>query len=64
MRHWLRDNQYLIRAIICGILVPPALLWWKDSILFVIMISLATQIDTSLAAHEAHKARRENSRQD
>lgn len=40
-------------AIICTALVPPALLWWRDSVLFVILISLATQIYAALSAAEA-----------
>lgn len=56
---WLKDNQYLIRAWIYIALVLPAVLWWKESILFVILISLGANIDTSLGAHEARKSREE-----
>lgn len=59
MRAWLKDNQYLIRAYIYIGLVTPAVIWWKDSILFVILISLGANIDTSLGAHEARKSRKE-----
>lgn len=40
-------------TIICVLLVAPALLWWRDSVLFVILISLATQAWTSFGAAEA-----------
>jgi hypothetical protein len=34
-------------------LTPPAVIWWRDSVLFVILISLATQIYAALSAAEA-----------
>lgn len=34
-------------------LAIPAVLWWKESILFVILLSLATQISTEAGAAEA-----------
>jgi hypothetical protein len=60
-RSWLKDNQYLIRAIFWGCMAIPTLLFWRDSVALVLVISLATQIDTSLGAHEARKARKEGS---
>lgn len=40
-------------ALICVALTPPAVIWWRDSVLFVILISLATQIYAALSASEA-----------
>ncbi|GIM88882.1 hypothetical protein [Paractinoplanes toevensis] len=37
----------------CVLLAVPGVLWWKDSILFVILLSLATQAWTSYGAAEA-----------
>jgi membrane protein implicated in regulation of membrane protease activity len=34
-------------------LAIPACLWWKQSILFVILLSLATQVSTEISAAEA-----------
>ena len=34
-------------------LTIPAVLWWRESVLFVILLSLATQISTELGASEA-----------
>ncbi len=34
-------------------LALPAFLWWRDSVLFVIAISLVTQVSASLSAAEA-----------
>jgi len=42
-----------IATIICVLLAVPGVLWWKNSILFVILLSLATQAWTSLSAAEA-----------
>lgn len=38
---------------ICVLLAVPAVLWWKDSILFVILLSLSTQAWTSWGSAEA-----------
>jgi hypothetical protein len=40
-------------TLICVLLAVPAVLWWSDSVLFVILISLATQGYASLSASEA-----------
>lgn len=61
MVRWLKDNQYLIRACFWICMAVPTLLLWRDSVALVLIISLATQIDTSLGAHEARKGRKENS---
>lgn len=38
---------------VCLLLAIPAVLWWKTSILFVILLSLSTQAYTSWSALEA-----------
>jgi hypothetical protein len=40
------------------LLTIPAVLWWKSSILFVILLSLATQISTEFGAAAAADDRR------
>jgi hypothetical protein len=40
-------------ALACLALTPPAVIWWRDSVLFVIVVSLATQIYAALSASEA-----------
>lgn len=35
------------------LLAIPAVIWWQQSIMFVILLSLATQISTELGAAEA-----------
>lgn len=41
---------------ICVLLAIPGVLWWRESILFVILLSLFTQAWTSLGAAEAAEA--------
>lgn len=36
-------------------MIPPTLLWWKDSILWVALMSLYANIEASAAAMEAKK---------
>lgn len=57
---WLKDSQYLIRAIFWICMIPPTILWWRESVLWVAMMSLYANIETALGAHEARKARKEN----
>lgn len=38
---------------ICVVLAIPGVLWWRESILFVILVSLSTQAYTSWSAAEA-----------
>ncbi len=40
-------------ALVCAALAYPAVRWWRDSILFVILLSLATQASTEWGAAEA-----------
>lgn len=42
-----------VATLICLVLAVPGVLWWKGSILFVILISLSTQAYTSWSAAEA-----------
>jgi hypothetical protein len=51
-------------TIVCVLLAIPGILWWKDSILFVIMLSLATQAWTSYGAAEAADDRQLSGRLD
>lgn len=45
--------RHLVLAGVWAVLVVPALLWWKDSIIFVILLSLYANFESSLAAHHA-----------
>lgn len=39
-------------------LVIPTVLWWKDSILWVLLLSLYANVYTSIGADEAQQAKR------
>lgn len=45
-------------------LTAPAVLWWRESVLFVILLSLATQISTELGVAEAADDRTLRDQQD
>ncbi len=53
-----RRRVWIHRAatVVCVLLAAPALLWWRNSITFVILLSLATQAWTSFGAAEAAEA--------
>jgi hypothetical protein len=40
-------------AVFWAVLVVPSLLWWKESLIFVILLSLYANFESSLAAHHA-----------
>lgn len=51
----MRTRVWIHRSVatLCVLLAYPALRWWRDSITFVIVLSLATQFYASLSASEA-----------
>jgi hypothetical protein len=57
---WLKANQYLLRAWFWIIMAPVTILWLKDSILWIAMMSLYANVETALGAHEARRGRDEN----
>lgn len=40
-------------ALLFAALAVPGVLWWRESVLFVILLSLATQVSTELGSAEA-----------
>ncbi|MEU4558545.1 hypothetical protein AB0F72_09145 [Actinoplanes sp. NPDC023936] len=51
-------------TIVCALLAIPAVLWWSDSVLFVILLSLTTQAWTSWGSAEAADDRELSTRLD
>lgn len=51
-------------ALTCLLLTAPALLWWANSITFVILLSLATQLYAALSAAEGADDRQVTDRLD
>lgn len=60
----LLDHRHLALAVLWVLLVPPALLFWKESIIFVILLSLYANFESSLAAHNALRERKEREKEE
>jgi hypothetical protein len=54
---WIWDNQHHILAVVWLFLLFPALTAWQNSILFVIIMSLYANFESSRAAGEAKQDR-------
>jgi hypothetical protein len=46
------------------LLVLPTVLWWQDSILWVLLLSLYANVYTSIGADEAQQAKRKAAQND
>lgn len=55
------DYRHLVLAGLWAVLVVPALLWWKESIIFVILLSLYANFEASVAAHHALRRTKDDS---
>jgi hypothetical protein len=53
---WLSEHRHQWIGWMWIGLAIPALLWWKDSVPFLIAMSLYANIEASFAAHNAKKA--------
>lgn len=51
-------NHHLYEAILWVFLAIPTLLWWKESILWVALMSLYANYKTAIGAHEGRQARK------
>lgn len=58
MKTWYRNNRHLVEAYIWVVLAIPSVLWWKNSVTWVILISLYANYKTAVSAHEARRARK------
>jgi hypothetical protein len=56
MIEMIREKYHLGLAGLWVLLTIPALLWWKESIIFVILLSLYANYETSMGAYHARKA--------
>lgn len=55
---WAKENNNLLQVYMWCILMIPTLIWWKESVLWVAIMSLYANAKTAHGTHEAHKARR------
>lgn len=54
-----KENLDLIEAYAWIALAVPTIIWWKESVLWVAIMSLYANAKTSHGAHKAEKAKRE-----
>lgn len=52
---WWKAHAWIILAV-------PSLLWWKESLIWVILLSLFANYESSMAEYKADKAREENAK--
>lgn len=50
---WIRLNNHLLQGIAWMLLAIPTLIWWKDSIMWVAMMSIYANVESSFSAHES-----------
>jgi hypothetical protein len=60
MRTFLR-RYHLVMMAVWPALAVPAVLWWKDSIVFVILLSLYANFAGDFSGYQAARAEEENS---
>lgn len=58
MTKWLRENNDLLESWLWLALAVPTLLWWKDSVLWVGIMSIYANHKTAYGAWKADKAAR------
>lgn len=58
LREKWHESHHLYEAWFWVIIAVPAFIWWKDSIWFVIVVSLYANYKTAIGAHEGRQARR------
>src|SRR5215218_4978931 len=54
---WIKQRYHFILAGVWVILVAPSMIWWAESILWVIFLSLYANFESSMAAGESRKDR-------
>lgn len=59
-RNWIGENNHLVQAYIWILLGIPTVIWWKDSVLWVALMSIYANAEASFSAHKAQKAEENN----
>lgn len=52
-RKWIGQNNHKVQGFIWMGLGIPTVLWWKDSILWVALMSIYANVESSFSAHES-----------
>lgn len=58
MKEKWHEYHHLWEAMLWVALIVPTLLWWKESVLWVALMSLYANYKTAIGAHEGRQARR------
>lgn len=56
VRDWIRENNHKIQGYIWILLGVPTIIWWKDSVLWVALMSIYANAEASFSADKAQKA--------
>lgn len=59
MKDWLKNNYHFVLACIWLVLLIPSLIWWKDSVMWVIVLSIYANWEASMSAWNAKKAQKD-----
>ncbi|QBZ72709.1 hypothetical protein SEA_GODONK_90 [Gordonia phage GodonK] len=60
VRRWIGENNHKIQGYIWIFLGIPTIVWWKDSVLWVALMSIYANAEASFSADQAKEARKEN----
>lgn len=52
---WVWERRHLILAIAWVLLAVPTIIWWKDAIVWVALMSIYANAESSLAAYHAQR---------
>lgn len=55
----LKNRPHLVATWVMVALVIPTVVWWKDSILWVLLLSLYANVYSSISADQASEAKKE-----
>lgn len=58
MLEWIKENHDLLESIMWVLLLVPTLLWWKDAVLWVAVMSIYANAKTAHGAWKAGRAKR------
>lgn len=64
MLRWLRENDHLIMGWFWLAMIVPTFLWWRESIMLVLAMSLYANIEGSFSAHHAKQSERQRDKED
>lgn len=59
MLRFIKERPHLFATYVMCALVVPTVLWWQDSILWVLLLSLYANVYSSIGADQAQQAKKE-----